>query len=138
MKTLRYLLLVAGIVVAASIHAETKVYADPDLMAAFPDKSSIERRNTISLMVVQFSYRHMKSVTVYHTGKDDTFYYSATKVLIEFDCEKNKSKIIKTFFYSDNEAKKKLVYTQSSRGEWKLETDRSNPKSLIRAACDTD
>ena len=138
MKTTCYLLLVAGILVAATIHAETKVYADPDLMAAFPDKSSIERRNTISLMVVQFSYRHMKSVTVYHTGKDDTFYYSATKVLIEFDCEKNKSKIIKTFFYSDNEAKKKLVYTQSSRGEWKLETDRSNPKSLIRAACDTD
>ncbi len=89
-------------------------------------------------MLVLFSYRHMKSVTVYHTGKDDTFYYSATRVLIEFDCEKNKSRIVKTFFYSDNEAKKKPVYTQSSKGEWKLETDRSNPKSLIRAACDAD
>ena len=138
MKTTCYLLLVAGILVAATIHAETKVYADPDLHAVFPEKSSIERRNSISQMLVLFSYKHMKSVTVYYTGKDDTFYYSATKVLIEFDCEKNKSKIIKTFFYSDNEAKKKLVYTQSSRGEWKLETDRSNPKSLIRAACDTD
>jgi hypothetical protein len=80
----------------------------------------------------------MKAVTVYHTGKDDTFYYIATKVLIEFDCEKNKSKIIKTFFYSDNEAKKNPVYTQSSKGEWKLETNRSNPKSLISAACDTE
>lgn len=138
MNTTRYLLLVAGLLVAASIHAETKVYADPDLLAAFPDKSSVERRNNISQMLVLFSYRHMKSVTVYHTGKDDTFYYSATKVLIEFDCEKNKSKIIKTFFYADNEAKKKPIYTQSSKGEWKLETDRSNPKSLIRAACDTD
>ena len=108
MKTIRYLLLVAGLFVAALIHAETKVYADPDLLAAFPDKSSIERRNTISQMLVLFSYRHMKSVTVYHTGKDDTFYYSATKVLIEFDCEKNKSRIIKTFFIQTMKRKKSL------------------------------
>jgi hypothetical protein len=62
MNTTRYQLLVAGIVVAASIHAETKVYADP----------------------VQIMKR-----------------------------------------------KKKPVYTQSSKGEWKLETNPSNPKSLI-------
>jgi hypothetical protein len=138
MNTTRCLMLAAGIIVSASIHAETKVYADPDLFAAFPDKSSIQRRNTISQMLVLFSYKHMKSVTVYHTGKNDTFYYSATKVLLEFDCEKNRSKIIKTFFYSDNEAKKGLVYEQSSIGEWKNETDRSNPKSLIQAACDSN
>jgi hypothetical protein len=108
MNTTRYLLLVAGIVVAASIHAETKVYADPDLLAAFPDKSSIERRNTISQMLVLFSYRHMKSVTVYHTGKDDTFYYSATKVLIEFDCEKINRKLSKLFSIQIMKRKKSL------------------------------
>jgi hypothetical protein len=108
MKTIRYLLLGAGLLLAAMIHAETKVYADPDQLAAFPYKSSIERRNTISQMLVLFSYRHMKSVTVYHTGKDDTFYYSATKVLIEFDCEKNKSRIIKTFFIQTMKRKKSL------------------------------
>ncbi len=42
MKTIRYLLLGAGLLLAAMIHAEIKVYADPDLLAAFPDKSSIE------------------------------------------------------------------------------------------------
>jgi len=138
MTTTRCLMLVAGILVTASIRAENTVYADPDLLAAFPYKSSIQKQNTVSQMLVLFSYKHMKSVTVNHIGKNDIFYYSATKVLLEFDCEKNRSKIIKTFFFSDNETKKNPIYTQSSRGEWKQETDRSNPKSFISQACDTE
>ena len=138
MKKKETLVLVIGILVASFSQAETKAYADPDLKAAFPEKTSIERQKSIARMQVIFSYKHMKSITVYHPGKDDTFYYSSTKVLLEFDCAKNRSKIIKTFFYSDNEARKNLVYEQSSAGEWKNETDRSNPKSLIQVACDSN
>jgi hypothetical protein len=138
MKKKQALILMIGLLVASFSQAETKAYADPDIKAAFPEKTSIERQKTISRMLVIFSYKHMKSITVYHTGKDDTFYYSSTKVLLEFDCEKNRSRIIKTFFYSDNEARKNLVYEQLSAGEWKNEVDRSNPKSLIQVACDSN
>ena len=138
MIKIRYLILLAGICAATYSRAETKLYADPDLIAAFPDKSSIERQKNRAQMIVLFSYRHMKSLTVYHTGKDDTFYYSATKVLLEFDCKNNRSKILKTYFYYDFEAKKSPIYTQTTPGEWKPEVDRANPKSLIQAACDSN
>lgn len=138
MMKMHFLWLLAGIYAASYGHAETKLYADPDLIAAFPDKSSIERQKNSAQMLVLFSYKHMKSLTVYHTGKDDTFYYSATKVLIDFDCKNNRSKILKTYFYYDGEAKKSPIYVQSTPGEWKPEADRGNPKSLIQVACDSN
>mgnify|MGYP003351650506 CR=1 FL=1 len=137
MIKIRYLILLAGICAATYCRAETKPEAEPDGSAAWPDKSSSERQKKLAQRRGRGSYRHMKSLTVYHTGKDDTFYYSATKVLLEFDCKNNRSKILKTYFFYDSEAKKSPIYTQTTPGEWKPEVDRDKPKSLIQAACDS-
>jgi hypothetical protein len=102
-----------GILVASYSPAETKEYDDPNLKAAFPEKSSTNRQKSIARMLVIFSYKHMKSITVHHKGKNDTLCYSSTKVLLGFDFEKNRSKILKTFFIQTT--KREKIWFRSNR-----------------------
>jgi hypothetical protein len=135
MKILSICLSLAISLCAPALHAESKLYGDPDPGTPFIDKATLEKHGAMSRMVVLYSYKRMKSGTVYRSGKNDTYYYKSTKVLFEFDCEKHRSRILQTVFFSDHEGKGNLVHDQPSAGEWIQEPVRQNAVNAISVAC---
>ena len=118
-------------------HADSKLYGDPDPGTPFIDKNTIEKNGALSRMVIMYSYKRMKSGTVYHSGKNETYYYKSTKVLFEFDCDKKRSRILQTVFFSDQEGKGNLVHDQPSVGDWSPQPGKPKATSAIAIACKT-
>ena len=130
-----YLPALAALLVTQLALADSKLYGDSDPGTPFPDKSTVQRDGDVSRMVVLYTYRRMKSGTMYHSGKNDTYYYRSTKVVYDFNCTKKRSKIIQTVFFSDQEGKGNIVHDLSSPGDWTPERDHKNPNSAINIAC---
>ena len=137
MKHRHLYLSVLALLLSRPALADSKLYGDTDPGTPFPEKSTVQRNGTISRMVVLYSYRHMKAGMMYHSGKNETYYYGSTKVVFDFDCAKKRSRIMQTVFFSDQEGKGSIVHDLSSPGDWVHESDYRNPKSAISIACST-
>lgn len=135
MKKLSLCLSIALLAFTQLVHAESKLYGPTDPGTPFPDKSTIETNGTHARMVVLYAYKRMKSGTIYHSGKNERYYYRSTKVLFEFDCAEKRSRILQTVFFSDKEGKGNLVHDQPSAGDWSSDTDAKNSNSIFSMAC---
>lgn len=135
MKVLAYLLGGAMILSVTAVHAETRSYGDTDPGTPFPDKSTVQKNGPLARIVVLYTYRHMKSGTVYHSGKNEIFYFGSTKVKFEFDCPRHRSRVLQTVFFSDQEGKGNVVHDQTAAGNWAFEPDYKNPLGAFSMAC---
>ena len=135
MKVLAHLLTAAAILFATAVHADSKLTGDTDPGTPFPDKSTVQKNGPLARIVVLYIYRHMKSGTVYHSGKNEVFYFGSTKVKFEFDCPKHRSRVLQTVFFSDQEGKGNVVHNQTAAGNWAFEPDYKNPLGAFSIAC---
>ena len=134
MKAL-HLLAPALILCATYVHADSKLQGETDPGTPFPDKSTVKKDGNLARIVVLYVYHHMKSGTVYHSGKNDVFYFGSTKVRFEFDCPRHRSRVLQTVFFSDQEGKGNVVHNQTAAGNWAFEPGYKNPQGAFSIAC---
>ena len=135
MRVLARLFSAATILFATSVQADNKPHGDTDPGTPHPDKSTLQKEGHLSRMVVHYVYRHMKSGTIYHSGKNEVFYFKSTKVKFEFDCPGHRSRVLQTVFFSDREGKGNVVHNQTAAGNWAFEPDHKNPLGAFSIAC---
>ena len=107
-----------------------------DIVSVLPLRQTIERHGDRATMVVMFRYRRMK--TGYVTNKENArpFYYNSAKATMEFDCQRKKSRIIATAFFSDRSGLGNVVHQQDATGAWADVQDRRSQESPMAIACD--
>ncbi len=135
MKALAHALTAATILIATCVHADSKPHGDTIPGTAVPEKFTIEKDGHLARMVVHYAYRHMKSGTVYRSGKNEVFYFKSTKVRFEFDCPSHRYRVLQTVFFSDREGKGNVVHNQTTAGKWAFEPDYKNPLGAFSIAC---
>ncbi len=135
LNLLAYPLTFATLLFSTAVHADGKLHGDLDPGAPHPEKYTTEKDGHLSRMVVHYVYRHMKSGTVYHSGKNAVFYFKSTKVKFEFDCKSHRSRVLQTVFFSDHEGKGNVVHNQTTASKWTFEPDHKNPLGAFSIAC---
>lgn len=100
-----------------------------------PIKSSIQRDGDGASMIVLFTYRRIQSGYFGSTDRPKTFYYNSTRSLIEFDCRDHRSRIVRTVFFSDRDARGNMVHQQEVSGGWIHDDDFTQKESLSFVAC---
>lgn len=125
----------AHLLAAALMMSVTTAHGDTDPGTPFPDKTTVQKKGNLVRIVVLYSYRHMKSGTVYHSGENKIFYFGSTKVKFEFDCSGHRSRVLQTVFFSDQEGKGNVVHNQTAAGNWAFEPDYKNPLGAFSIAC---
>ena len=61
--------------------------------------------------------------------------FLSSKSLDEFDCEKERSRTLAFYWYSENMGKGKVLYTNSTPGEWRDDLPNSLNGTLWMIAC---
>ena len=135
MNFMRCALALTGLLLSAELMAKGPSSGNSEILAQTPITSSIQRNGDLATMIVQFSYKRMKTGYVYNKENPVTYYYNSSKAVIEFDCRLQQSRILKTIFFSDVAAKDNVVHEQNVSGNWQAATDHQSKNSLIYTAC---
>ncbi len=106
-----------------------------DIATAFPLRETAERHGDRATMVVQFTYRRMKTGYVTNKESPKAFYFNSSKATVEFDCKRKKSRVIGTVFFSDRAGMGNIVHQQNAAGAWADEHDRRPEESHFAMAC---
>ncbi len=98
-------------------------------------KETVQRRGQIASVVVLFRYKRIKTGYVTNKEKPQVFYYNASRSTLEFDCDRKKSRIVHTVFFSDRAGLGNVVHQQAARSDWTDEFDRRSLGSPFKLAC---
>lgn len=127
--------LFATLTVGHVMAADTAVQGNRRIQSISPVKSSIQRDGDNASMIVLFTYRRMQSGYFGSADRPKTYYYNSIRSLIEFDCREHRSRIVRTVFFSDRNARGNLVHQQEATGGWIHDDDFAQKDSLSFIAC---
>ena len=132
---LRHLRIAAALLLPVPLLAVAGNGSMGEIATAFPIRETAERHGDRATMVVLFSYKRMKTGYVTNKESPKTFYYNSSKATLEFDCKRNKSRIVGTVFFSDRSGLGNVVHQQDAIGAWADEHDRRPEESHFAMAC---
>ncbi len=129
------LTLLAASTMSQNVFADAAGQGNRQIELISPVKSSIQRNGEVANMIVLFTYRRIQSGYFGSAERPKTFYYNSTRSLIEFDCREHRSRIVRTVFFSDRNARGNMVHQQEAIGGWMHDDDFAQKDSLSFLAC---